>query len=79
MSDTIFPFIFKSNGESVFIDGERFTSTSHGFKVESIKTSNPRISKQLLTYGTYWLRFVNKRFSIDKIVLMTKSSIFSKS
>ena len=35
-----------SSGESDDKEGDKFTSTNHGFKSESNKMSNPKTSKQ---------------------------------
>lgn len=39
--------IAKSNGESVAKDGDIFTSSIHGLRFESRRTSNPKTSNQL--------------------------------
>jgi len=38
----------KSSGVSEEREGDKLASKSHGFNSESIRTSNPRISKQFV-------------------------------
>ncbi len=62
----------------MFIEGERLTSSSQGFKVLSIKISNPNNSKQLLLKGACISKALQIVDSIEMIVLTIKSSILSK-
>mgnify|MGYP006870823513 CR=1 FL=1 len=78
-SAIIWPFILRSKGLSVFIDGDILTYTSQGFKLESINISNPRTSKQLFILGTWLWKAVYSIFSPDIIVFIITSSTFSKS
>lgn len=41
-------FIVKSRGESALKEGDKLISSSHGFKSESSRISNPRSSNQLV-------------------------------
>ena len=43
-----------SRGDSVAIEELRLTSMSHGFKSESIRTSNPSNSKQLVLWVPFF-------------------------
>jgi hypothetical protein len=74
-SDIIFPFILKSRGESVFKDGERFISSSHGFNSESIKISNPNRSKQLFLCSPSLFTPSLTTYSIDIIDFIIMSYI----
>ena len=77
-SEITLDFILWSNIESQAREGERLTSSSHGFKALSIKISNPNNSKQFFLWGTNISKELFNIGSADIIVFITISSIFLK-
>lgn len=59
------PLIAISKGESVAKEGDRLTSSNHGFKLLSIITSNPNNSKQLFLCVDDLLRLSTTLGSIE--------------
>ena len=60
------------------LEGDKLTSSSHGFSLASIRISKPSRSKQLFLKGTWASYEENNTPSIDIIVFTINSSISSK-
>jgi len=72
-SDTKCALIRWSKGVSQASEGDKFTSSSHGFSSSSIITSKPNSWKQLLRCGTYISWALWSKGSLEIIVLMMMS------
>lgn len=68
-----FDFMWWSNGASVFREGDKFTSSSHGFNSLSSRISNPNKSKQLFGPSFSRLQESIMGSSAEMTVLMIRS------